>query len=47
MTGEVRIAGFLASGADDTLAFLRERQARNPQVPLQTLPRFEPVVLFP
>ncbi len=47
MSGEVRIAGFLAAGAKDTEAFLKARAAANPELPFQTLPRFAPVVLFP
>lgn len=47
LTGEVRIGDFMASGADDTLAFLREKAATDPDRPLQTYPRFEPVALFP
>lgn len=47
MTGEVRIAGFLAAGAEDTEAFLKAKAAENPDLPFQTLPRFAPVVLFP
>ncbi|MEP5764397.1 MAG: MBL fold metallo-hydrolase [Halieaceae bacterium] len=47
MTGEVRIGSFLAAGSKDALAFLKARQADQPGVPLQTLPRFKPVVLFP
>lgn len=45
MTGEIRIAGFLSRGADQTLAFLRGRAAADPERLLQTLPRFEPVAL--
>ena len=47
MTGEVRVAGFLSAGAEDTLVFLKGKAAANPDVPLQTLPRFKPVLLFP
>ena len=43
MTGEVRIAGFLAAGAEDTKAFLQEKAAASPDLPFQTLPRFAPV----
>jgi L-ascorbate metabolism protein UlaG (beta-lactamase superfamily) len=46
-TGEVRIAGFLSRGADDSLRFLQAREAENAAVVFQTLPRFQPVVLFP
>ncbi len=47
MTGEIRIAGFLSRGADETLAFLKARAAENAAVPFQTLPRFQEVILFP
>lgn len=47
MTGEVRIAGFLSAGADETLAFLRAKATAKPSVPLQTYPRFDKVLLFP
>lgn len=47
MTGEIRIAGFLSRGADDTLTFLQARAAENSAIAFQTLPRFEEVVLFP
>lgn len=46
-TGEIRIAGFLAAGAEDTLQFLQSREAANADKVFQTLPRFKPVVLFP
>jgi len=45
-TGPVRAAGFLASGTDETLAFLKEREAASPGVVFQTLPRYGKVVLF-
>lgn len=44
--GNVRAAGLLASGGDDTLAFLREKAAAHPELELATLPRFEPVEVF-
>jgi L-ascorbate metabolism protein UlaG (beta-lactamase superfamily) len=44
--GPVRIAGFLAEGTDSTLAFLKEKQSRHPEIQFTTLPRYEPVVLF-
>lgn len=46
MTGEVRIAGFLAAGAEETKSFLQAKADANPDLPFQTLPRFAPVVLF-
>lgn len=45
-TGEMRIFRALSGGADNTLAFLRDKAATNTEVPLQTLPRFDPVRLF-
>ena len=47
LTGEVRIAGFLASGAADAQRFWEDKAAENPDMSLATLPRFSPVVLFP
>jgi len=47
VTGEVRIANLLSGGEEKTLAFLRDKAAENPQLPLLTLPRFERVPLFP
>ena len=45
-TGPVRAAGFLSKGADLTLEFLRRKERENPRLEFQTLPRYEPVVLF-
>jgi L-ascorbate metabolism protein UlaG (beta-lactamase superfamily) len=45
-TGSVRAAGFMSGGAEDTLAFLREKQRRDPRLRFNTLPRYEAVVLF-
>ena len=45
-TGPVRAAGFLSEGTDKTLAFLREKEAANPEIHFLTLPRYDPVVLF-
>ena len=47
MTGEVRIAGFLSAGADENKAFWAEKARLHPGQPMQTLPRFAEVVLFP
>jgi len=47
MTGEVRIAGIISPGSDETLRFLKARAAAQPGLEFQTLPRFKPVVLFP
>ena len=46
MTGEVRISGLVAPGAEKTLAFLKAKQAAHPDTGFGTLPRFAPVVLF-
>jgi L-ascorbate metabolism protein UlaG (beta-lactamase superfamily) len=46
-TGEIRIAGFLAEGAAEGKQFWADKAAANPGRPFATLPRFEPVVLFP
>lgn len=46
LVGEVRIAGFLAAGTENTLPFLKQKEAANPGMSFETLPRFEPVVLF-
>lgn len=45
-TGPVRAATFLSSGGDETLAFLKEKEAANPDLQFATLPRYDPVVLF-
>jgi len=45
-TGPVRIAAFLAEGADLTLAFLMKKAAAHPYIEFSTLPRYRPVVLF-
>jgi L-ascorbate metabolism protein UlaG (beta-lactamase superfamily) len=44
--GPARALGFLAGGNDATLAFLKQKEAQNPGIAFQTLPRYEPVVLF-
>lgn len=44
--GSVRIAGFLASGSEETLAFLEAKAAAHPDLEFTTLPRYDPVVLF-
>ena len=46
LTGQVRIAGLLAPGEENTLAFLKEKEAAHPDITFATLPRFAPVVLF-
>ncbi|MEM9174233.1 MAG: MBL fold metallo-hydrolase [Myxococcota bacterium] len=46
-TGELVAAGFLSSGTDETLSFLREKFAAHPELKVGTLPRYAPVVLFP
>ena len=45
--GPVRIMAFLSSGGDELLAFLREKQRRNPELEFWTLPRYDEVLLFP
>jgi L-ascorbate metabolism protein UlaG (beta-lactamase superfamily) len=47
LTGEIRVAGFLADGAAEGKQFWMEKAAANLDKPFATLPRFEPVVLFP
>jgi L-ascorbate metabolism protein UlaG (beta-lactamase superfamily) len=44
--GALRAEGILSRGGDETLAFLKAKQAANPGIAFQTLPRYEPVVLF-
>lgn len=45
-TGELRAASFLAADGGLTLEFLKQKEAGNPQLTFQTLPRYEPVVLY-
>jgi L-ascorbate metabolism protein UlaG (beta-lactamase superfamily) len=47
LVGEVRIAGLLSGGGENALAFLKTKEAANPQLTFATLPRFARVVLFP
>lgn len=47
MTGEVRIADLLSVGQAAARQFLLDRAAEPGQAAFATLPRFEPVVLFP
>jgi L-ascorbate metabolism protein UlaG (beta-lactamase superfamily) len=44
--GSVRAEGIVGRGGERTLAFLKAKQAANPGLAFQTLPRYEPVVLF-
>ncbi len=44
--GSLRAAGFLAAGSETTLEFLREKEAGHPDLRFQTLPRYDPVVLY-
>ena len=44
--GPLRAEGILSRGGDRTLEFLRAKQAANPGLVFQTLPRYEPVVLY-
>ncbi len=47
MTGEVRISALIAPGSEKTLAFLKAKDAADPEQTFATLPRFQPIVLFP
>jgi len=44
--GPVKALGFLSGGLDNTLQFLRDKEAEQPQLLINTLPRFDEVVLF-
>ncbi|MEZ4353057.1 MAG: MBL fold metallo-hydrolase [Myxococcota bacterium] len=44
--GEVRAAGLLSGGAQETLAMLRAKQTAEPGLRLSTLPRYDEVILF-
>lgn len=44
--GSLRAASFVAAGSDLTLAFLREKAAANPELRIETFPRYDPVVLY-
>lgn len=44
--GEVRAAGFLSSGSDETRAFLDDKLAKDPALRFKTLPRYDEVVIF-
>ena len=44
--GPLRAEGFLSRGGDRTLEFLKAKEAANPEITFETLPRYEPVVLF-
>ncbi len=46
-TGPVRAASFLSAGSEETLAFLRDKDAAHPEIAFHTLPRYDAVVLFP
>lgn len=46
LTGEIRIAGLLMGGEAQTREYLLRRAKQQPDVPLHTLPRFKPVLLF-
>jgi L-ascorbate metabolism protein UlaG (beta-lactamase superfamily) len=45
-TGELKAASFLAAGGEVTLEFLKKKEAGNPQLTFEMLPRYEPVVLY-
>ena len=44
--GPLRAEGFLSRGTDETLAFLKQKQAADPEITFATLPRYGEVVLF-
>ena len=44
--GPLNAEALLAGGAENTLAFLRQKQADHPGLRFTTLPRFDEVVLF-
>ena len=44
--GPLNAEAFLAGGVENTLLFLRQKQADNPGLRFNTLPRFDEVVLF-
>jgi L-ascorbate metabolism protein UlaG (beta-lactamase superfamily) len=44
--GPVRAAVFLAGRSEDTLAFLKRKEAESPSLRFSTLPRYDEVVLF-
>jgi L-ascorbate metabolism protein UlaG (beta-lactamase superfamily) len=44
--GPVKAVAFLAGGLENTLDFLRKKEAANPGLRFNTLPRFDEVVLF-
>ena len=46
-TGPVRAAGFLSKGTHKTLDFLKAKEEEGPQLRFMTLPRYDPVVLYP
>ena len=44
--GPVKAVAFLAGGLENTLGFLRKKEAANSGLRFNTLPRFDEVVLF-
>ena len=44
--GPVKALGFLSGGLENTLQFLRDKESDQPQLLINTLPRFDEVVLF-
>lgn len=44
--GPVKAVAFLSGGRETTLSFLKQKEADNPQLRFNTLPRFDEVVLF-
>lgn len=45
--GPVKLMSFLSPGLENTRSFLLEKEAANPDLVWQTLPRFGQVILFP
>ena len=45
-TGPVQAVAFISGGQENTLSFLHDKAADNPELRFSTLPRFEEVVLF-
>lgn len=47
LRGEMRVASLVSGGEDRLHAYLRERRGAHPSLQIETLPRFETVLLFP
>ncbi len=46
LRGPVKAAALLSGGGAATRAFLKQKQAQNPQLQFVSLPRYDPVILF-